>query len=71
MKLCNFRPSRSISPKRELQSLVFGFSSRFSPRRPGTGSRGNLDILSATSHPSERFWDVERQVCSLRREWLA
>jgi len=34
-------------------------------------SRGNLDVLSATSRPGERFWGIERQVCSLRREWLA
>jgi len=34
-------------------------------------SRGNLDVLSTTSRPSERFWDSERQVCSLRGEWLA
>ncbi|QCD96011.1 hypothetical protein DEO72_LG6g713 [Vigna unguiculata] len=24
-------------------------------------SRGNLDVLSTTSRPSERFWDSERQ----------
>ena len=34
-------------------------------------SRGILDVSSATSPPGERFWGSERQVCSLRREWLA
>jgi len=35
--LCNFRPSESISPKREFQSLVLGFGSHFSPRRLVSG----------------------------------
>ncbi|QCE04280.1 hypothetical protein DEO72_LG8g2315 [Vigna unguiculata] len=34
-------------------------------------SRGNLDVLSATSRLCERFWGSKRQECSLRREWLA
>ncbi|QCD96147.1 hypothetical protein DEO72_LG6g849 [Vigna unguiculata] len=29
-------------------------------------SRGNLDVLSATSRPGERFWGFERRVCSFR-----
>jgi len=36
-KPCNSRPNDSISPKRELQSLVFGPDSCYSPRRPWMG----------------------------------
>jgi len=36
-------------PKRELQSLIFGFGSRFSPRRPGTG------LSDLVSHSGERY----------------
>ena len=34
-QFCKYRPSESISPKRELKNLVSGFRSRCSLRRPG------------------------------------
>jgi len=51
--LCNFRPSRFISPKRELQSLVFGFGSRFSPKRPGIGLSDLVSRQARDTRPGE------------------
>ncbi|QCE14326.1 hypothetical protein DEO72_LG11g1325 [Vigna unguiculata] len=45
--LYNLRPSESISPRLELQSLVFEFGSHFSPRRLGAG------LSDLVSRPSE------------------
>jgi len=42
------RPSDSISPKRELQSLIFGSGARYSPRRPWMG------LSDLVSHSGER-----------------
>ena len=46
LELCKSRPSESISPKRELQSLIFGSGTRISPRRLWTGLS---DLVSCSS----------------------
>jgi len=49
--LCNFCPSESISPKRELQSLVLGFGSRFSPRQLVSGLGDQYSRLGERGSP--------------------
>ncbi|QCD96100.1 hypothetical protein DEO72_LG6g802 [Vigna unguiculata] len=46
LKPCKSRPSDAISPKRELQSLVFGPGSRYLPKRPWMGLS---DLVSRSS----------------------
>jgi len=47
----NFRPSESISPKRELKSLILGLGSRFSPRRLVSGLSDQYSRLGERGSP--------------------
>jgi len=87
LELCKSHPSESISPKQELQSLMFGLVHVSRPGDSGqierlglslrretftqARSRSDLGILSAISRPGERFWSFERLALSPKREWLA
>ena len=54
-------PSDSISPKLELQSLVFGSGSRYSPRRPWVGLSDLVSRLGERHSPKqgrEETWIV-------------
>ena len=51
MKLCKFRPSESISPKRELQTSFLVFGSRCSLKRPVLGLSDKYSRLGENGSP--------------------
>ena len=59
-KLCKSRPSEVISSKRELQNLVFGSASRFSPRRMVPGLSDGHSRLGDSGSPKRG----RKEVCA-------
>ena len=60
-QFCKFRPSESISPKRELQNLVSGFSSRYSLRRPVSVLSDEDSRLGESGSPKQ----VREEACTI------